>query len=93
MEGTGEGCYRKIERAKNSVTMTNECEKCGRMETRCECEEQRVAKDEFKELCLPLIKYLNDRFHPHTTIIITPTGAELMQGLISTGEVHDFIKE
>jgi len=63
------------------------------METRCECDEEMAAQAEFKELCLPLIKFLNDRFHPHTTIIVTPTGAQLMQGLVSTGDVHDFIKD
>lgn len=37
--------------------------------------------DEFREKVKPLIKYLNDNHHPHTSIIITPTSAQLLEGL------------
>lgn len=36
--------------------------------------------DEFKCLCDPLIKWLNDNFHPHVSVYITPTSAELSSG-------------
>jgi len=39
----------------------------------------------------PAIKYLNDSFHPHATIIVTPTGAEVVEGCLSTGQVLDYI--
>lgn len=37
-------------------------------------------QDEFKALCDPLIKWLNDNFHPHVSVYITPTSAELSSG-------------
>ena len=37
-------------------------------------------QDEFKALCDPLIKWLNDNFHPHVSVIVTPTSAELSSG-------------
>lgn len=47
----------------------------------------------FKEAAIPLIKYLSEHHHPHVTVIVTPTNAELMEGLKSTGPVLDFIKD
>lgn len=47
---------------------------------------------EFEELTRPLIKWLNDNYHPHHTIIIEPTGAELLesQAVFPTNEyIHD----
>lgn len=43
-------------------------------------EEQRA---EFERLARPLIKYLNDNCNPHTSIIITPTSAELSIGNVA----------
>lgn len=31
----------------------------------------------------PVIKWMNDNCHPHTTIIVTPTSAELVEGTIA----------
>lgn len=36
--------------------------------------------DEFKKLTLPVIKWLNDNMHPHASVIITTTSAELVEG-------------
>lgn len=47
----------------------------------------------FNEAVRPLIKWLNDNCHPHHTIIVTPTDAELLEGRASTGHVFDFIKD
>jgi hypothetical protein len=49
---------------------------------------QRIAKiilknNEFKSIAKPLIKYLNDHHHPHTTIIITHRDAEVLEGTIA----------
>lgn len=44
---------------------------------------------EFKDLAIPLIKHLRDNYHPHVTIIITNTNAELLEGQISTGEISN----
>lgn len=49
--------------------------------------------DEFKELARPLIKYLCENFHPHVTIVITPTGAELLEAQMNTGEILDYVKD
>jgi hypothetical protein len=35
---------------------------------------------EFEKLARPLIKYLNDKFNPHTEIIIDTTGARIVSG-------------
>lgn len=47
----------------------------------------------FEELARPLIKYLCENYHPHVTIIITPTSAELLEGLKSIGNVDDYIRD
>lgn len=47
----------------------------------------------FKEVALPLMKWLNENVHPHHTAIVTPTCAELLEGQCSTGEVYDYVKD
>lgn len=47
-------------------------------------EESERQYEQFKEICKPLVKYLCENYHPHVTIIITPTGAEMVEGLMST---------
>jgi hypothetical protein len=49
--------------------------------------------DPFKQAVLPLIKYLCENHHPHVSVIVTPTGAELLEGKQSTGDILDFIKD
>lgn len=49
--------------------------------------------DTFMEAALPLIKYLCENHHPHVSVIVTPTGAQLLEGLKSTGEILDYIKD
>ena len=47
--------------------------------------EQQLVNDKqrvFEELVKPVIRYLND-FHPHVSVIITPTSAELAEGVRS----------
>lgn len=39
--------------------------------------------DEFEALTRPLIQWLNDNHHPHTTIIIDPTSASLWEGMLA----------
>ncbi len=46
--------------------------------------------NEFEALARPLIKYLNDNHDPHTSIIITTTDAEVVQGLMAF-PCHDYI--
>lgn len=39
-------------------------------------------KEEFRALAKELIKFLCENCHPHTTIVVTPTSAELMEGTV-----------
>jgi len=50
-------------------------------------------RDEFENLARPVIKFLNDNCHPHVSVIITPTNAELLEGICSTGEILDYVKD
>jgi len=40
-------------------------------------------RKEFETLAKPLIKFLNDNFHPHHTAVFTPTSAEILEGQIA----------
>ena len=42
---------------------------------------------EFEGVVRPVIRYLCENHHPHVTVIITPTNAELLEGTISIGQV------
>jgi ABC-type phosphate/phosphonate transport system substrate-binding protein len=46
---------------------------------------------EFEELVRPILKYLCENYHPHVTVIITPTTAELVEGQMSIGQVLDYV--
>ena len=48
--------------------------------------------EEFEALARPMIKWLNDNWHPHVTVIITPTSAELLSGECSTGKIMDYVR-
>lgn len=43
-------------------------------------EEMRNQLKDFKEICQPVVDYLNKNGCPHSTIIITQTSAELVSG-------------
>lgn len=45
----------------------------------------------FEELARPMIKHLCENYHPHVTVIITPTSAELLEGLKTVGYIDDYI--
>lgn len=47
---------------------------------------------EFEEVARVMIKHLNNpKYHPHHTVIIDSTHAELNEGKQSTGPIHDYI--
>ncbi len=48
---------------------------------------------EFIELTKKLMAYLADYHNPHTIIIIESTNAQIFEGVKSTGEILDFIKD
>ena len=41
----------------------------------------------------PLIKYLAEDHHPHMTVIVTNTGAELLEAQRNTGEITTYIRD
>ncbi|HIF0144886.1 TPA: hypothetical protein ACXV43_004187, partial [Yersinia enterocolitica] len=46
----------------------------------------------FEEASKPLIKWLAENVHPHHTVIVTSTGAELMMGEMSF-PTEEFLKD
>lgn len=52
-------------------------------------EEQRKS---FENAARPLIQWLCENAHPHHTVIVTPTNAELLEGSCSTGQILDFVR-
>ena len=48
---------------------------------------------EFKQAAGPLMKLLNDNYHPHVTAIITTTSIELLEGLCADPKIYDFVNE
>ena len=54
---------------------------------------EELNEGKFEELARPMIKYLCENYHPHVTVIITPTSAELYEGLKSTGYIDDYIRD
>ena len=45
------------------------------------------------EASKPLIKHLNENHHPHVTAIVTPSGIELLEGVMSNPNITEFIKD
>ena len=54
---------------------------------------EALDKTKFEELTRPILKFLCENYHPHVTVIITPTSAELLEGLKTIGYVDDFIRD
>lgn len=68
------------------LPIEEEIDKANGVETACN-------SMDFDALCRPLIKFLNDNYHPHVKVIVTPTGAELLEGMRTTGEITDYLKD
>lgn len=50
---------------------------------------------EFEEVAKQLMKHLGngEKYHPHHTVIVTNTNAELVEGKCSTGHVMDYVPD
>ncbi len=48
---------------------------------------------EFEALARPLIKFLCDNCHPQMIVIVSPTNAELLEGVCSMGEILDYLRD
>ena len=46
---------------------------------------------EFEDVVRPVIKYLCEKHHPHVTVIVSPTNAELLEGKQSIGQIMDYV--
>lgn len=49
-------------------------------------------KDEFVKKVEPLIKYINDNFHPHVTLVINHGNVELVEGIFNF-ITYEYIKD
>jgi hypothetical protein len=54
---------------------------------------EELNENKFEEIARPMIKYLCENYHPHVTVIITPTSAELLEGLKTVGRIEDYIRD
>lgn len=55
--------------------------------------ERRSKVEEFKRVTKPVMEWLANNHHPHHTVIITPTNAELLEGGMATGPITDHLKD
>lgn len=49
-------------------------------------------RKDFEAAAKPLLKFLNDNYNPHTTVIVTPTGAEVLSGEL-VFDTTEFVKD
>lgn len=49
-------------------------------------------QNEFAEATKPLIKFIADNFHPHVTVIVDCSSAEMLEGICSF-RTEEFIKD
>ena len=54
-----------------------------------DAEEQK--RNDFETIVRPVLKYLCENHHSHVTVIITPTTAELVEGVKTIGQVLDYV--
>ncbi len=47
---------------------------------------------EFEEAVKPLMKYLAENHHPHTSVIVTSNSSEIVEGL-AVFNTNEFIKD
>jgi len=48
--------------------------------------------EQFREAAKPLVKFLCDNFDPHVTVIVEPSGAEILSSS-STVKIEEFIRD
>jgi len=56
-------------------------------------EQAKNMQKKFEEAARPLIKWMAENMHPHATVILTSTGAELVEGVCSTGPILDYLTD
>ena len=48
--------------------------------------------NEMQEASKPLVKFLNEHFHPHVQVMVTPDGAQFSENLALV-KIEEFIKD
>ncbi len=61
----------------------------GNNQDNTDASKERLAK--LREAATPLLKLLNEDYHPHHTIIVTGTSVELSEGVCSIPKIHDYL--
>ncbi|GAB6121638.1 hypothetical protein [Dysgonomonas termitidis] len=51
------------------------------------------ADQELREAALPLIKFLNEKHHPHAIAIVSVDSVEIMEGVCIVNNINDFIND
>lgn len=67
------------------------CKECS-CETKCSDGNLKLKIDELRNLALPVIKYINDNYDPHTKIIVEYDRVELVRGETFI-PIKEFIKD
>ena len=49
-------------------------------------------RGEFEEVTRPVMKWLNDNCHPHVSVVVEPTSAELSEGIAAV-RTNDYIHD
>ena len=52
----------------------------------------KQVQSDLEDAARPLIQWLCENFHPHVTVIVTPTSAELVEG-IASARVMDYVRD
>jgi len=47
----------------------------------------------FEEVARELMKHLAERHHPHCTVILTSTSAELVEGIQAVNGIYDYVPD
>lgn len=54
---------------------------------------EKTKTDSFENVVRPVLRYLCENHNPHVTVIITPTTAELVEGIKTIGQVLDYVQD
>lgn len=49
--------------------------------------------EDLQKAAEPLIKYLAENHHPHTTAVVTNTGVEIVEGVMNIQGIDKFLKD
>jgi hypothetical protein len=56
------------------------------------CNEGLSISKKFEEVARPLIDFINENYHPHVTVIVDSTHAEILEG-ISAFTTEDYLRD